>query len=1133
MLRPIGDLSRCEVLMSIRMKSMSLVLVVAALLAVIASVLVVAIVLRRFNELERSLAERELDSVTETVSAMLKAQRNVALQWSNWNDAYTFVKQPDQAFITANLVTGSVRDSHVTTIAYLDFNGRMLGGVTTRAVDQPLFPANLFALAPNLLSEIKASHEQVGLIANDGIIYALALMPVLDTDGKGDPRGACMLLRELDRSALTEFAAALRVSLTLTLPVPGQAPRSIEMVSDDGMVGRVLLPGLDGRPAAQAVIELPRPVDALARRTMRELVVAGIAALFVFTGILLLILEKTVLRRIVRLGREVGAQEKDPSLRITIDGSDELAYLAGVVDRTVARQRETAYRAEASQQRYRMLFQRSADPILVVDGDTILDVNRAAARLFGAPSRQVLIDTPFSKLVDGSTRLTPAQGNDSGSGTRRSAVPRAGKTASDKLSEWTMFALDGRVIEAEVREAVLEIDGREAVQVLIRDVTERRTAEAERRLLAGLIEATTDCVVVADARGRTAFLNTAARRMLSLPADEVLAKVPIETFFSESSRLNQATLAQPSARNQGVWRGETELIGRDGRLVPASQVLIAVCDDTGAITHMGSLLRDITVERERESQLVHARRAAEEAVRTKSSFLAIMSHELRTPLNGVIGMTSLLQESDLPHEHAELVDAIKMCADNLLALINDILDLSKIEAGGLDLENIRFDVRELVESAVMIVAEQAMTKGLEIGCLVGSGVPEQVQGDPTRLRQVLVNLLGNAVKFTERGDVLVSVSHHSPQEGDVDGSLRLSFAVKDTGIGIPAEIVPRLFKPFVQGDDSTTRKHGGTGLGLAISQRLVNCMGGSITVSSMIDHGSTFTFTVSLPVVRAASGEHRPDLSKTTVLIVDPNPTSRQIASTMLAAWGARTIEVPGIRQAIDAIRSGRIAVVLTAQHLADGDARELVLAIRSEKIGTRVGIALLVPLFLRHKEQVLAATGANALVVKPLRSSGLLDTVAHLIAEVPMSMPVVAAVRGKGLAGKRVLVVEDNATNRMLALRILEVLGLKSSAVSSGEEALDTLAVETFDLVLMDCQMPELDGLEATKLFREREARETALMRRVDAGHLNQRACIVAITAHAMAGDRERCLASGMDDYLAKPYTIDDLRKMLEKWIG
>jgi two-component system, sensor histidine kinase and response regulator len=290
---------------------------------------------------------------------------------------------------------------------------------------------------------------------------------------------------------------------------------------------------------------------------------------------------------------------------------------------------------------------------------------------------------------------------------------------------------------------------------------------------------------------------------------------------------------------------------------------------------------------------------------------------------------------------------------------------------------------------------------------------------------------------------------------------------------------------------------------------------------------------VVLPVVPGETCDIHPDLAKSTVLVADPSPTSRQIASTMLSAWGCRTLEVPSIHQAVDAIRSGRIVAVLTAQYLTDGDARDLVQAIRAERAGEHVGIALLAPIFQRHKERLLATTGATALVVKPLRNANLLTTMNQLLTGAPPVTPNVPAVQRKGFAGKRVLVVEDNATNRMLALRILEVLGLRSSAVSCGEEALDTLAVETYDLVLMDCQMPKLDGLEATKLFREREARETALMRRMDAGHLNRRACIVAVTAHAMAGDRERCIGAGMDDYLAKPYTIDDLRKMLEKWIG
>ena len=1119
--------------MTIRMKSLMLVLVTAALLAAVGSALVVLIVLERFAQLELRDAETAMKRLEDTLASSLQAQRTVALQWSNWDDAYAYVQDRSQTFMDVNMVANAPRDSRVDTIAYVDLGGNLLSAATLRPADQPPLPPSLFPLMPDLLPDLRLKRERLGLIAIDGGIYALAAMPVLDSDGKADSKGACILLRELTPAAVAEFTAPVQAKVAFGIPPRGGVEREVIATGPDSLECRLRIQGVDGRPAALATLELPRPINALGRQTLRELAVAGVISLGVVSGLLLLLLEHSVLRRVVRLGREVAQQESDPSVRISIDGDDEVGYLAGVVDRTVARSREAAHRAEANQQRYRMLFQRSADAILVVDGDTILDVNRAAARLFGAPSRKALIETPFSRLVDGSTRQIE-EGSADESSVRRTVAPRAGKTSSDKLSEWTMFALDGRIVQAEVREAVVEIEGREAVQVLVRDVTERRRAEAERRLLAGLIEATTDCVVVSDGKGRAVFLNGAARERLGVATDEDISRLSVTEFYSPGSRPVLTDVAMPAARHDGVWRGDTELLVRNGTVFPASQVLVAVSDDTGRITHLGSLLRDITVERERESQLMAARSQAEEAARAKSSFLAIMSHELRTPLNGVIGMASLLQESELPREHRELVDTIKLCADNLLVLINDILDLSKIEAGGLELERTRFDVRELVESAVMIVAEQAMTKGLEIGSLVGTGVPETVEGDPTRLRQVLVNLLGNGVKFTEQGEVLVTVGHVPPLDGDKPGTIRLAFSVKDTGIGIASEVLPRLFKPFAQADDSTTRKHGGTGLGLAISQRLVGFMGGSITVSSVLDQGSTFTFTVSLPVSRASSDQFQTDLSKITVIVADPSPTARQIACTMLAAWGARMIETSAIRQTIEAVRSGRVGIILTARQLADGDARDLVAAVRAERGGDGIGIAVVVPVFQRQKDQILTATGADAMVVKPLRSSSLHQTLANLTAqgEGPRRQPV-AAVRTAGIAGKRVLVVEDNLTNRMLALRILEVLGLKASAVGSGAEALDTLAVETFDLVLMDCQMPELDGLEATRLFREREARETALLRRVNAGHSYPRAIILAVTAHAMAGDRERCLAAGMDDYLAKPYTIDDLRKMLERWTG
>ena len=1123
--------------MTIRIKSLILVFITACILAVIGTALTIFIVLPRFAQLEQRDAVNELQRLDETLAAYIRGLRPVANQWSDWDDAYAFVQDGNQAFKDTNLTEASLRNTDVDTLAYLDFGGHLVGAATLRPPAQGPLPPSLLSLMPGLLNDVRAGKDRFGPIAVDGAVYAFGAVPVLTSTSKGEPRGVLIILREFTPAVVDAIMApvSLRVTMTALASVRSGAERSVVEVSSTALRCSSIVAGIDGRPAAVLTLDLPRPVHALGRETLRELLVAGIISLGLVAGLLLFLLERSVLRRIVRLGREVAAQELQPGIRITIEGGDEVASLAQVVERTVSTSREAATRAEANQQRYRMLFQRSADAILVVDGDAILDVNRAAARLFGAPSRRALSEIPFSRLVDGSTRQVPADGYDSGS---RPAIPRAGKTSSDKLSEWTMYALDGRIVLAEVREAVVEIEGREAVQVLVRDVTDRRQGEAERRMLAGLLEATSDCILVADARGRVAFLNGSARMRLGVKPDEDLSQQHVSSFFAPISREAQEQVALPLARQGGVWRGETELLARDGSVFPASQVLVSVADEQGAITHLGSLLRDITVERQRESQLLKAHAAAEEAVRAKSSFLAIMSHELRTPLNGVIGMTSLLQESELSGESRELVDTIKICADNLLSLINDILDLSKIEAEGIDLERIRVNLRELVESAVLIVAEPALGKGLEIGCLVDPLVPDAILGDPTRLRQVLINLLGNAVKFTDKGEVLLQVSPAPAESRDPPGSMRLTFTIRDTGIGIAPEVLPRLFKPFVQGDDSTTRRHGGTGLGLAISQRLTQLMGSEIHVASTPDQGSVFTFTILLPVAQEATAHPAIRLASATVVVVESNPTARRIASAILASSHARVIEVPSIVQAVAAMRSGRIDLMLCGQQVADGDARELVEAIRFERGGARTGVVVMVPVFQRTKDQLLSQTGADALVVKPLRSANLVQVLEGVLErrmrdESVVSESVSEPTPVSGFSGKRILVVEDNQTNRTLALRILEVLGLRAVTVTSGLEALETLATETFDLVLMDCQMPDIDGLEATRLFREREARETALFRRSHAGHRHPRAVIVAVTAHAMGGDRERCIAAGMDDYLSKPYTIEDLRQMLEKWIG
>ncbi len=414
--------------MTIRMKSLLLVLVTAGLLAVIGCLLVFFIVLERFAELERKDADSQVQRLRDAILDGLEAQRSVALQWSNWDDAYRFVQQRNQDFATINLVPSALRDSRVETIAYLDFTGQLLASVTTRSRG-PL-PANFLGHLPGLLSEVRARHGQIGLIAIDGEVFALVALPVVDSDDTpgAEPKGVCVLLRELTPAVVGQLTRSLQAPVTLSqsqpLPLAGQPLTAIELLDAEHLRCRTVLQGLDGHPAATATIELPRSINTLARRTLRELLVAGMIALGTVTTLLLVLLEGSVLRRIVRLGREVAAQEKDPGQRITIDGRDEIAYLAGVVDRMVARQRDAAYRAEASQQRYLLLFQRSGDAIIVVDGDTIIDVNRAAARLFGAPSRKALMEVPFSRLVDGSTRVdVGAAGHSAGSSGTRPSDP--------------------------------------------------------------------------------------------------------------------------------------------------------------------------------------------------------------------------------------------------------------------------------------------------------------------------------------------------------------------------------------------------------------------------------------------------------------------------------------------------------------------------------------------------------------------------------------------------------------------------------------------------------------------------------------------------------------------------------------
>jgi len=533
---------------------------------------------------------------------------------------------------------------------------------------------------------------------------------------------------------------------------------------------------------------------------------------------------------------------------------------------------------------------------------------------------------------------------------------------------------------------------------------------------------------------------------------------------------------------------------------------------------LGAHLTDRQLRRNHE--LMHDLRCAS---RAKSEFLANMSHEIRTPMNAVIGMTSFMLDTPLTREQRECVETISNSGDGLLGIINDVLDFSKIEAGQIELERAPFDLQACIEDAFDLMVQRASDKGIDLLYLCDQSTPAMLIGDVARLRQVLVNLLSNAIKFTTTGEVTVAVS--SCELPDL--SRELHFAVHDTGVGIPAETMGRLFNAFIQGDTSTTRKYGGTGLGLAISRRFVELMGGRVWVESVVGVGSTFHFTISAfeppPVLRQASNPPRlrPGLR---ALVVDDGDTSRFVLTAHLAAIGIAARTTAHASEALAWMRGGdRFDLILLDASIGEVDPADLVRRIRALPGNTTVPIVLLGT--LRHAITLGAECADETLatvLVKPVKPARLLQIVAGMTSGVGArreAEPQPSVVDGK-LADRlplRILIAEDNRINQKVALKLLERIGYRADVAANGIEVVSALERQTYDVVLMDVQMPEMDGLEATRVIRERWARDAAPR-------------IVAMTANAMRDDRERCLAVGMDDFISKPVVLSQLASALER---
>ena len=540
---------------------------------------------------------------------------------------------------------------------------------------------------------------------------------------------------------------------------------------------------------------------------------------------------------------------------------------------------------------------------------------------------------------------------------------------------------------------------------------------------------------------------------------------------------------------------------------------------------------------EQHRELAATKEAAEAATLAKSQFLANMSHEIRTPMNGVLGMAEVLLGTDLNDKQRNIAKIVLRSGEALLSVLNDILDYSKIEAGKLELEDINFDLRECVEETTQLFAEKAHKKGLELGLDLHNDVPVALRGDPGRLRQTLINLINNAVKFTEHGEVFVRITTLGKEQDHA----HLCFEVRDTGIGIAPEVREHIFEAFSQADATTTRKYGGTGLGLAICKQLCEMMGGKIMVDSTLNKGSVFRFTVRLkiashPLSPAVAGHHHPkDLR---VLIVDDNATYRDILHRQVLSWGMRSGCAENGQNALEMLKKAASMgdpydLVILDMMMPGMDGPELARTIKADSAISSVRLILLTSIGQDNDTETMHRHGISTYLVKPVRQSQLFNSITSVIApsSVKCSPSTFAEVdKTKVAFGARVLVVEDNVVNQKVALYMLEDLGCSVEVASNGREALEAISKTPFDLVLMDCQMPEMNGYEATQIIREKEIQQ--IKHRSEPGLSIRRTPIIALTAYAMQGDHEQCLADGMDDYLSKPFNRDRLFAVLKRWL-
>jgi PAS domain S-box-containing protein len=807
---------------------------------------------------------------------------------------------------------------------------------------------------------------------------------------------------------------------------------------------------------------------------------------------------------------------EEQSITPVLNERQEVTHFVGI-KRDITARKLVEEELRESRERYQSLVENLGEGIMTLDRQRhVLIANPAAEKIFGVP-RGGAIGKDLRRFADpGDLPLLESE------------------AARRERGEKSAFEL--RVIRADGERRTLQVTATplsnakgqfQSILWVIRDITEEKRLLQRLKLLAHTLDSVDECVSICDPDDRVVFVNRAFLRTYGYEECNLIG----ENISIVRSPLNSAEVTGGilPATLAGGWRGELWNRKRDGTDFLVLLSTAAVIDGNGRVEATVGVARDITEPKRAEAELTRTRDRAESANRAKSEFLAMMSHEIRTPMNGVIGMTGLLLDTELTPEQRDYAETVRKSGDALLTVINDILDFSKIEAGKLLIECFPFDLRLVIEEVNEMLAPKAEDNHLEFILEYPSSLPRYFIGDAGRIRQVVTNLVGNAIKFTPRGNVRVAVECLG-QDTQV---AQMRVAVHDTGVGIPQEKLDSIFARFSQVDSSTTRKYGGTGLGLAIARQLIELMGGSIAAESRLGEGSTFSLT--LPLRQDAEPQAGADvagLRGLRVLVVDDHEVNRRVLTDLTANWGMRSGSCASGEQALQALHAAqaggdRFHIVILDYQMPGMDGAALAAAIKADPALQEAAVVMLSS--LGHSTEVRHMEGASidAWLVKPVRQSQLLNTLAtawgrkvktdghgHPMAEVKANWA--GSFAGSGL---RVLVAEDNAVNQKVAVRMLEKLGVRADLASNGREAMELRQILPYDLILMDCQMPEMDGYEAAREIRRRE-RGT------------ERTVIVAMTADAMTGAREKCIEAGMDDYIAKPIRLEDLVEALRKWL-